>query len=86
MSNEPMILTSLQIRLMDYGPQKGCHVGEATFSGAAGKVTLNLNEHHLEEIFRTCADSIIEVSRAAARHMTARVIQHQKEIANDRTP
>lgn len=73
-----MIFTDLRIRLMDYGPSKGKHVGEAKFSDETGNVTLTLNDHHVEEIFRVCADSIVEVSRAAARHMTARVIKQQQ--------
>ena len=77
-----MILTDLQIRLMEYGPNKGKHVGKATFSGSAGEVTLNLNEHHLEQIFQTCADSIVDTAKAAARHLTMTVIDHQKKIVD----
>lgn len=75
-----MILTDLRIRLMDYGPDKGKHVGEATFAGKAGSVTLRLNQHHIEELFRTCADSIIDTAKAAARHLTTTVIEHQKAV------
>jgi hypothetical protein len=75
-----MILKELNISLMEYGPQKGLHVGRAKFAGSCGEVTLVLNEHHIEEIFRQCADAIIETSRAAARHMTARVIEQQKAL------
>jgi hypothetical protein len=78
-----MILTELQIRMMTYGPQEGQHVGKATFSGDAGVVTLNLNKHHLDEIFRTCADSIVETSKAAARHLTCQVIEHQRKIEEE---
>lgn len=73
-----MILTDLRIRLMGYGPQEGKHVGTATFSGGEGDVTLNLNEHHIEQIFLTCADSIIDTAKAAARHLTCAVIEQQK--------
>lgn len=75
-----MILTELKIELARWGENKGKHVGTATFAGDAGTVTLNLNEHHLEQIFLTCADSIIETSKAAARHMTMTVIEHQKSL------
>lgn len=77
-----MVLTELRISLRDYGPDKGKHIGYAKFSGDAGEVSLTLNQHHLDEIFRTCADSIIEVSKAAARHMTATVIEQQKSLEN----
>jgi len=75
-----MILEKLEIELQRYGPEKGKHTGYARFSGDAGTVTLKLNEHHLEEIFRTCADSILEVSKAAARHLTTSVIEHQRKV------
>src|SRR3546814_16329336 len=75
-----MILTRLEIRLMDYGPMKGKHVGKAEFSGDAGTVALNLNEHHLEQIFLTCADSIPDTAKAAARHLTVKVIEQQKAL------
>ncbi len=75
-----MILTNLTIRLEEYGPNKGKHSGKATFSGEAGTVILNLNDHHIEEIFRTCAESIVETSKAAARHLTHNVIEHQKSL------
>ena len=75
-----MILQKLTIELERYGPMKGKYTGNATFSGDAGTVVLNLNEDHIEEIFRTCADSIIETSKAAARHLTCAVIDQQKAI------
>lgn len=79
-----MILQKLSIELERYGPMKGKYAGKATFSGDVGEVTLNLNEDHIEEIFRTCADSIIETSKAAARHLTCAVIDQQKTIEGKR--
>lgn len=79
-----MILQALSIELARYGENKGKYVGTASFSGEAGKVTLNLNQHHIEEIFRTCAESIIETSKAAARHLTCAVIDQQKTIEGKR--
>lgn len=75
-----MILQKLEIELKRWGADKGKYKGAAKFSGEAGEVTLNLNQHHIEEIFRTCADSIIETSKAAARHLTHAVIEHQKTL------
>lgn len=75
-----MILTDLRIQLMEYGPNKGKHAGKATFTGKAGEVTLNLNNHHIEQIFLTCAASIEETAKAAARHLTMTVIEHRKEL------
>lgn len=75
-----MILQKLEIGLEQWGENKGKYAGSAKFSGEAGTVILNLNQNHIEEIFRTCADSIIETSRAAARHLTHAVIEHQKTL------
>ena len=75
-----MILESLEIELMRYGPDKGKHTGSAKFSGGAGTVILRLNQHHIDQIFATCADSIIEVSKAAARHLTAQVLEHKSGL------
>lgn len=75
-----MILKHLEIELAGWGPNKGKHVGKATFSGKAGSVTLHLNDHHIEEIFRTCADSIVDTAKAAARHLTMTVIEQQKAL------
>jgi len=81
-----MILTELRIELQKYGPNKGKHTGRATFAGQTGEVTLNLNEHHLQEIFRTCADSIVDTAKAAARHLTMTVIEQQKAIEQEPKP
>lgn len=78
-----MILTKLTIELKDYGPDKGKHTGSAVFSGGTGTVMLKLNQDHIDEIFRTCADSIIETSRAAARHLTMSVIEHAESKVID---
>ena len=75
-----MILTELKIELARWGEHKGKHVGEATFAGDAGVVTLKLNQHHLDQIFLTCASSIEETAKAAARHLTMTVIEHRKEL------
>jgi hypothetical protein len=72
-----MKLISLRVELEKYGTNKGQYRGEAIFSGETGTVSLMLNEHHIEEMFKVCADSIIEVSKAAARMMTASVIEQR---------
>ena len=79
-----MILTKLEIELARWGENKGKHTGTATFAGDAGEVTLNLNQHHIEQIFLTCADSIVDTAKAAARHLTMTVIEHQKALEEKR--
>lgn len=76
-----MILIDLNIELERYGPDKGKYTGSAKFSGETGTVILKLNRDHIDEIFRTCADSIIETSKAAARHLTMSVIEHAESKA-----
>lgn len=78
-----MILQKLSIELNQYGEHKGKHTGSATFRGEAGTVILNLNQDHIDEIFRTCAESIIETSKAAARYLTHSVIEHQKVVQKE---
>lgn len=81
-----MILTKLEIELNRWGPNKGTHTGKAVFSGEAGEVSLNLNHDHIEEIFRTCADSIVDTAKAAARHLTMTVIEHKRELEQQARP
>lgn len=62
-----MKLLRLSIERHTYGEKKGTFSGEATFTGETGKITLNLNEHHIEQMLLVCADGIIESAKAAAR-------------------
>ena len=78
-----MILQRLSIELEKYGPDKGKHTGAAAFSGDTGTVILKLNQHHIEQIFLTCADSIVDTAKAAARHLTMTVIEHKKELEHE---
>lgn len=75
-----MRLLKLTIELNSYGADKGKYTGVAAFSSEQGTVGLKLNEDHIDEIFRTCADSITEVAKAAARHLTCAVIEQQKSL------
>jgi hypothetical protein len=84
MSSQPMKLVSLKIELERYGDRRGQYTGSATFQGETGTVSLNLNEQHLDQIFATCADSIIDTARSAAKHMTMRLIE-QKAAIEDKT-
>lgn len=77
-----MKLLELRIQEIQYGENVGKYKGLAKFSGDAGSVELKLNDHHIEEMFRVCAESIVEVATAAARNLTVSVIEHQKSIEN----
>lgn len=62
-----MRLRKLEIELQTYGPDKGTYTGVARFDGERGSIALNLNQHHCEEMFLVCADSIVDVAKAAAK-------------------
>ena len=76
-----MKLEKLSIELQRYGPEKGQYMGEAVFTGETGKVGLKLNKHHCDEIFRVCGESMIDVARAAARMLTAEVIENHTKLS-----
>jgi hypothetical protein len=71
-----MKLIKLDIELQRWGEQKGQYVGAAKFEGSAGAVTLNLNAHHCEQIFKVCAEGIIDVAKASARMVLNEAIAH----------
>ena len=62
-----MKLLSLSIDRKTYGADKGKFSGSATFTGDTGNITLNLNDHHIEQMLLVCADGIVDVAKAAAR-------------------
>ena len=75
-----MKLKELRISRKDYGADEGKFYGKATFAGDRGEIALVLNEHHIEQIFLTCADSIEEVAKAAARFLHIEV-QNQRALS-----
>jgi hypothetical protein len=82
-----MKLLKLQIERERWGENKGAFSGQATFDGPAGTITLNLNEHHIEQMFLTCADGIVEVAKAAARMFVAQALENteaakQRQLAS----
>ena len=78
-----MKLQNLEIKFNTYGSDKGTYTGEATFSGATGRISLNLNSHHCEQMFLVCADGIVDVAKAAAR-MFVQEAMHGTEAAKQR--
>jgi hypothetical protein len=51
-----MRLVKLEIELQRYGENKGQYIGVARFDGERGSIALNLNQHHCEQMFLTCAE------------------------------
>lgn len=77
-----MILTSLQIRLVEYGQYKGQYRGGAAFVGKHGSVEINLTPDMCEKIFAVCADGIIETATEAANILRVAVIEHARDLEN----
>lgn len=80
-----MVLEELRIaRNSQWSKEPGKFNGKAVFKGERGEVSLNLNDHHIEQIFLTCAASIEEVAKAAAKFLYVEV-ENQRAIAEKRT-
>lgn len=80
-----MVLEELRIaRNSQWSKEPGKFNGKAVFKGERGEVSLNLNDHHIEQIFLTCAASIEEVAKAAAKFLHVEV-ENQRAIAAKRT-
>ena len=60
-----MILMDLQIRRIAFGENKGSYVGNMSFSGKTGVVTIKLTREVIQEIFR--------ISTAGAKQNTGDV-------------
>lgn len=71
-----MKLLKLEIERKRWGEDAGKFEGSATFDGPAGTIKLNLNEHHIEQMFLTCADGIVDVAKAAARMFVQQALEN----------
>ena len=49
----------------------------AEFTGESGKIQLSLRPELSRHILAVCADEIVEASKAAAKNMTAEILQGQ---------
>jgi hypothetical protein len=78
-----MRLMQLRLERKTYGPDEGKILGKATFSGDRGEITLNLNEHHVEQMLLVCADGIVDVAKAAAKMFVQEAL-HGTEVARNR--
>ncbi|MFC4526386.1 hypothetical protein ISN76_13060 [Dyella halodurans] len=75
-----MILKQLDIRVIEWGDDKGKYKGTAKFGDDRGEVALNLSPDHIDEIFKVCAVGIIETARRAASDMTCAIIEQKTTI------
>ena len=76
-----MILQDLKIAVIpSYKDNAGQYEGKATFRGKAGDVSLTLTPDHCNQIFKVCADGILDTAKEAAHELTCNVIEHQKAL------
>lgn len=78
-------LKNLSISRQLWGDSVGEMTGNITFDGDRGEITLNLNQDHIEQIFMTCASSIEETAKAAARFLHVEISeQRTKRLADQK--
>jgi hypothetical protein len=75
-----MQLLELEIKKERWGVNEGKYVGHALFGNENGKVDIKLSPDNIEQIFKVCADGIVDVARSAAEELTVSVIEHQHKI------
>jgi len=75
-----MNLVKLEIERIRYGDDKGQFKGAISFDNKLGQVSLTLSKEQCDNLFRVCADGIVETAKAAATELTFTVIEHQKAI------
>lgn len=81
-----MILQKLEVSVISWGDDKGKYKGAAKFGDDRGEVSLNLSAEHIEQIFRVCADGILDTAKRAAADMTVNIIEQiGPEISHDET-
>lgn len=78
-----MKLLKLNIERQRWGADEGKFKGTATFTGESGTIELNLNDHHIEQMFLTCSDGIVEVAKAAARMFVQEALSNTDKATNN---
>ena len=75
-----MQLNKLVIERKRYGSNEGQYEGHISFDNELGKVDIRLSAEQCNELFRVCADGIVETAKDAARELTLSVIEHKNVI------
>lgn len=75
-----MQLSKLEIERERWGENKGQYRGVITFDNEHGKISIRLTKKHCQEIFRTCADAIVDTAKSAANELTCSVLEHQATV------
>ena len=75
-----MNFDKLEIERELWGKDKGMLSGKIAFSNELGKVTLKLNQKHIDMIFNVVADSLVDVAKMAGEEMTCKILEHKSEL------
>ena len=75
-----MNLVKLDIERVKYGESKGQFKGYIKFDNELGEIAISLTPKHCEELFRVCADGIVDTAKEAATELTCTVIEHKKSL------
>ncbi len=73
-----MNLLKLEIERQLWGTDKGQYVGKIQFDNELGLVAIKLTPEKCDELFRVCADGIVDTAKLAAKELTCTIIEHQK--------
>ena len=71
-----MKLDRLNIEQVRYGANKGAYEGTIRFHNELGEVAIRLSPAQCDELFKVCAEGIVETAKAAAAELTISVIEH----------
>ncbi len=75
-----MNLLKLEIERELWGTNKGQYVGEIQFDNELGLVAIKITPEICDELFKICADGIIDTAKLAAKELTCTIIEHQKRL------
>lgn len=75
-----MQLVELEIKRERWGENKGQFTGAMRFDNELGEVAIKLSPEKCEQLFKICADGIVETAKAAANELTISVIEHKAKI------
>ena len=78
-----MQLVKLEIERVRYGENKGQFAGAIKFDNELGEVAISLTPQKCEELFRVCADGIVDTAKAAATELTCSVIEHRQLLESE---
>ena len=78
-----MQLVRLEIERIRYGEKKGQFSGAIRFDNELGEVAIKLTPEKCEDLFRVCADGIVDTAKAAATELACSVIEHRELLKSE---